>query len=268
VDTQLVQAMLDVVDRAGRAVLASRARGILAVAKPDGSPVTAADLESEQVLVDGLKRLFPHIPVVSEERAARPAGAASSFLLIDPLDGTKEFIAGRGEFAVNVAIIKDEYPVLGAIGAPALGRLIVGISGVGMFERTSDGSLARFCPKPRREEAPLQILVSRSHLDRTTEQALSKLPRHAVRAMGSSLKFAMIASGEADLYIRLAPTMGWDTAAGQAIVEAAGGVVLAQDGSRLRYSLRAGLQNQGFVAATKLDDAQLVVGVSSASVTE
>jgi 3'(2'), 5'-bisphosphate nucleotidase len=192
----------------------------------------------------------------------------SRFFLIDPLDGTKEFIAGRDEFTVNVALVEDQYPVVGVIGAPALGRLMFGVSGTGAFERVKNGSVSPICRQSRHESEPLQVLVSRSHIDPLSERALARLPGHSLRPLGSSLKFLLIATGEADLYIRLAPTMGWDTAAGQAIVEAAGGVVLAENGVRLNYSLRDGLRNRGFVAAGSLDHARLVVGTASVSVPE
>lgn len=260
-DTKLLPSLQDAVDNAGRAILTARERGVCVTAKADSSPTTSADLTSEQILTEELKRRFPDIPILSEESsAAEPNfGSPRRFFLVDPLDGTRDFIAGRDEFTVNLALVEDGRPTFGIIGAPAAGRLFMGIPGVGAFERRGDGSLERLhCRRTVREK--LLVLVSRSHLDAATSDALRKLPDHVLRPLGSSLKFALIAAGEADLYVRLGPTMVWDTAAGEAVVEAAGGVVLTDQGTRLDYSLAHGRRNPGFVASATIEYAQRVAG--------
>lgn len=259
----------DLVDCAGRAILSARARGISVVEKPDGSPATAADLVSERILTSELSRRFPEIPILSEESsfAESDFGCPHRFFLVDPLDGTRDFIAGRDEFTVNIALVEDGQPVFGMIGAPATGRLFMGVASVGAFERRNDGSLEKLICRGEPRDS-LVVLVSRSHLDAASRQALLRLPSHVLQPLGSSLKFALVAAGEADLYLRLGPTMAWDTAAGHAIVEAAGGVVLSEQGSRLEYLPAHGLRNPGFVASTSMEYARLVVAGESRTTVE
>jgi 3'(2'), 5'-bisphosphate nucleotidase len=205
--------------------------------KADGSPVTAADEAAEAMICAGLERLAPGVPIVSEEQAAgnRPAIARGSYFLVDPLDGTREFIAGRDEYTINIALMTDGVPVLGIIRAPALGPTWRGVVGRGADR--IDGDRAKPTPihvrrRPAREAA---IVVSRSHLDARTRAYVEGFPQVKLVQSGSSVKFCRVAEGSADIYPRLAPTRDWDIAAGHAILEAAGGSVTAPDGSPLHY---------------------------------
>jgi len=220
--------------------------------KADGSPVTAADEAAEAVIRDGLARLDPVLPIVSEEQAEgdRPTVKAVRYFLVDPLDGTREFIAGRNEYTINIALVADGAPILGIITAPALGLIWRGIVGRGA-ERiaTADGASARpeairARPRPASE---LIALVSRSHLEARTQGYLDGLPVTKRVSCGSALKFCRLAEGAADLYPRLAPTHDWDVAAGHAIIEAAGGHMVAPDGTPLVYGT-AELIIPGFLA--------------------
>ncbi len=223
--------------------------------KADGSPVTLADVRAEAVIRGHLESFAPSIPIVAEEAvsAGGSLSGAAEFFLVDPLDGTREFIARNGEFTINVALISAGAPIAGAVYAPALERLWFA------------GDAAFVCPAPvgsdlpapshwrrlRTRAAPqaLVALASRSHGDPETETFLSRLPIAERKSAGSSLKFCLIAEGEADVYPRFAPTMEWDTAAGDAILRAAGGIVLRADGQPLDYGkLSQQLRNGGFVA--------------------
>jgi 3'(2'), 5'-bisphosphate nucleotidase len=223
--------------------------------KADHSPVTAADFAAQSIILDGLARLLPGVPVVSEE--APPAEAAALgpyFVLVDPLDGTKEFLAGRDEFTINVAVIADGVPVLGVLHAPARQVLWRGIVGrlaerlplpPGADPRQAPRTPIRTRPRPAR----LCALTSRSHLDRNTEAFLAAMPVAERIACGSALKFGLVAEGTADVYPRLAPTSQWDIAAGHAVVTAAGGIVLAPDGAPLSYGRgQQGFQVRAFIA--------------------
>jgi 3'(2'), 5'-bisphosphate nucleotidase len=222
--------------------------------KADGSPVTAADIASETAIRRGLSDIAPALPIISEEQeraSAKPADGESYFL-VDPLDGTREFIAGRDEYAVNIALLTHGAPLFGVIAAPALGLIWRGIAGDGA-ERlafAADGTMSpperirTRVPPPR---APV-VLVSRSHLDARTQAYLQGLPEPHTVACGSAIKFCRVAEASADLYPRLAPTRDWDVAAGHALVNAAGGSVLAADGTPLRYGTPE-LLIPGFVAA-------------------
>jgi 3'(2'), 5'-bisphosphate nucleotidase len=202
--------------------------------------VTAADEAAEAIICNGLKRLAPDVPVISEERAAREKPkpiAGGSYFLVDPLDGTREFIAGRDEYTVNIALMTDGAPLFGIICAPALGDLWRGIVGRGA-ERLSFASPSeaptpiRTRPRPTSEAV---VMVSRSHLEARTKSYVDSLPGAKLVQSGSSMKFCRLAEGSADVYPRLAPTHDWDIAAGHAILKAAGGSVTAPDGAPLVY---------------------------------
>jgi len=220
--------------------------------KDDGSPVTPADEAAETVIRDGLADLDPALPIVSEEQAARerPRVDAGSYFLVDPLDGTREFIAGRDEYAINIALVTDGTPLLGIINAPALGLIWRGVVGRGA-ERIAAASGAPAPPQAihtrRRPAEGLVAVVSRSHLDAGTLAFLARFPGVRRIASGSAIKFCRVAEGAADIYPRLAPTHDWDVAAGDAIITAAGGRVVAPDGARLRYGT-ADLIIPGFIA--------------------
>jgi 3'(2'), 5'-bisphosphate nucleotidase len=225
--------------------------------KADGSPVTAADEAAETIIRDGLNRLAPAIPIISEEhesrqKSERPLATSGSYFLVDPLDGTREFIAGRDEYTVNIAVISDGVPLLGIITAPALDLAWRGIVGRGAERiefagnKTSRPNAIHTRPRPNASE--LVILLSRSHLDAETRAYVEGFAQAKLVQCGSSIKFCRLAEGTADLYPRLAPTHDWDIAAGHAILSAAGGQVAAPDGAPLVYGTKA-LLIPAFVAA-------------------
>ena len=208
--------------------------------KADGSPVSAADETAEAIICDGLMRLAPDLPIISEEHAARETPrpvAGGSYFLVDPLDGTREFIAGRDEYTINIALMTDGAPLLGIICAPALGDLWRSIVGRGaeritFASRIDTPTPIHTRPRPKSEAV---VMVSRSHLEARTKSYVDGLPGAKLVQSGSSIKFCRLAEGSADLYPRLAPTHDWDIAAGHAILKAAGGNVTAPDGTPLVY---------------------------------
>jgi len=211
--------------------------------KADGSPVTSADEAAEAVIRDALARLAHPLPIISEECPhERALPAKAEYYLVDPLDGTKEYIAGRNEYTINIAYVSDGRPLLGVITAPALGLIWRGTVGQGS-ERLEFVSEKALSPQPiharSRPADEFIVMVSRSHLDQPTETYLSHLPHTRRIGCGSSLKFCRLAEGAADHYPRLGPTMDWDIAAGHAILTAAGGIVTGLDGSPLHYGTSA-----------------------------
>jgi 3'(2'), 5'-bisphosphate nucleotidase len=219
--------------------------------KADASPVTDADEAAEAIILAGLARLAPDVPAISEEAMARGmagfTGAAPAwFWLVDPLDGTREFVSRNGEFTVNIALIHDGAPVLGVVHAPAIGVLYAGGAGRAMQTR---GDAAPAAIRARRAPANgITVVESRSHGDRDATAAfLGDFTVAERKPAGSSLKFGLIAEGAADLYPRLGPTMEWDTAAGHAVLDAAGGRVTTLSGAPLRYG-KPGFKNPDFVA--------------------
>lgn len=245
----LLDALTPAVREAGEEILAVYASDFTVRLKDDASPVTAADERAEAILIPALSRLTPGVPVVAEEAIA--AGCAAQvgplFWLVDPLDGTREFVSRNGEFTVNVALIEDGHPTLGLVLAPALGRLFAGAHDVGAFVEDAQGRRTIACRKPPAQG--LTVLTSRSHGDDAALEAfLAGRKVAAVRHAGSSLKLCLIAAGEADLYPRLARTMEWDIAAGDAILRAAGGMVTTLAGPPLTYG-KPGFENPHFVAA-------------------
>lgn len=215
--------------------------------KGDRSPVTAADQETETFILAELARAFPGVPVVAEEDAAagNVVKGGARFFLVDPLDGTKEFLTGNGEFTVNIAEVVDGVPVAGVVLAPARDRLFLG-DAHGAFELQADLSAAPI--RVRTAPAAGWVAVgSRSHNDAETAAFLKRFPVGEFVAAGSSLKFCLVAAGEADLYARHGRTMEWDTAAGQAVLLAAGGTMTLWDGTPFTYG-KPGFENPGFVA--------------------
>jgi 3'(2'), 5'-bisphosphate nucleotidase len=218
-------------------------------AKPDRSPVTDADEQAEALILKQLAALFPGVSVVAEEAMAAggEAAAAAHFFLVDPLDGTREFLSGNGEFTVNIAEVRDGVAVAGVVHAPAVDRLFLGARDEGGFETTA--ALAAFKPIMARQP-PADGLVavgSRSHNDAQTAEFLRRFALKDFIAAGSSLKFCLLAAGEADLYARAGRTMEWDTAAGHAVLRAAGGSITRWDGTALLYG-KPGFENPAFVA--------------------
>jgi 3'(2'), 5'-bisphosphate nucleotidase len=218
--------------------------------KADASPVTAADEAAEAVILAGLAELTPDIPVVAEETVAAghvPSVDSGPFWLVDPLDGTKEFISRNGEFTVNIALIEGGEPVLGVVLAPALGKAWWGAQGHGAMARDGgDGAPGRTIAVRAKPAQPVAV-ASRSHADPQTEAFLDAAGVAERISAGSSLKFCLVAEGKADLYPRFGRTMEWDTAAGHAVLRAAGGEVTTRDGAPFLYR-KPGFENPGFIA--------------------
>jgi len=221
--------------------------------KDDSSPVTEADEAAEKVILKGLKALTPDIPIVAEESVAAgtiPDISGGRFWLVDPLDGTKEFISRNGEFTVNIALIVDGEPVLGVVYAPAIGRLFSGYDGSARAAtQADDGGWPAPAPihiRPAPAEG-LTVVASRSHRSPETDEFIAQFKVKDLVSAGSSLKLCLIASGEADLYPRLGRTMEWDIAADHAVLRAAGGSVTLLDGAPFRYA-KPGFENPYFVA--------------------
>ncbi len=245
-----LEAVVRIVREAGAVVMSVYDAAFEVRTKDDASPVTAADERAEALIVPALRALAPGIPVVAEEMTARGEADAigRSFWLVDPLDGTKEFIGRNGEFTVNVALIHDGRPLLGVVGAPAKGRLFAGVVGQGAWVE-DDGVPGRRPIRVRAVPAEgLTVVASRSHGDAAALDAFLAGRRVARLAnAGSSLKLCLLAAGEADLYPRLGRTMEWDIAAGHAVLAAAGGDVGTLDGVPLAYG-KPGFENPHFVA--------------------
>jgi 3'(2'), 5'-bisphosphate nucleotidase len=250
---ELAMALGQIVSEAGKVIMAVQAADIGARRKPDGSPVCRADLEAEKLILARLAALMPDVAVIAEESFAPGGGGPvpERFLLVDPLDGTREFLAGHEDFTVNIALIEGGHPIVGAICVPALDQVYAAGATAFRAELAAGGSAGavRVIAASPVPAAGLRAIASRSHMNPQTEEWLSQRPVAELQRVGSSLKFCLIARGDADVYPRLATTMEWDTAAGHAVLNAAGGCVLGLDGSSLRYGKRdAGFKNEGFIA--------------------
>ncbi len=247
-----IQEVVAITHAAGKTVLGlyGQESGELTL-KPGNSPVTEADLTANELILSGLRKLAPKVPTLSEESGTAPYEERrrwNVYWLVDPLDGTKEFIKHIGEFTVNVALIEHDHPVLGVVHAPALGLTYFAARGQKPFRQKSDEA-----PTPIKAAdysgGELRVAISRSH-GQGAETNLSQVPKECrCVPMGSSLKFCLVADGTVHLYPRLGPTMEWDTAAGQAVLEAAGGRVVTANGDPLRYGkVESGLRNPSFIA--------------------
>jgi len=227
------------------------AQGVLVAYKADESPLTQADLVAHQLIAQRLAVLAPDIPVVSEEdsQSLMYRLQKGEFWLVDPLDGTKEFLAQNGEFTVNIALVRDGNAVLGVVVAPALGQAYWGGVGLGAFRQTQGLVEPIRVATPGEAERPTRVVASKSHMNAETIEFIGQLGAHELVQAGSSLKFCRVAEGAADVYPRLGPTCEWDTAAAQAIVEAAGGHVSKLDGTPLRYG-KPDVLNPHFVASS------------------
>ena len=253
-DFKLIERVFrDLALAAGREILAIYHSGTLGTrAKADDSPVTLADLAADRVISEGLRAAFPNLPLVTEEQAATHAAQPRTFLIVDPLDGTKEFVRRRADFTVNIALVEAGRPIRGVVYAPARGRLFYtdaagrAVEEEGPFGR-EPGPLRPLHVRTPDNDA-LIVVASKSHRDAATEDYIARYNVASSEAAGSSLKFCLVASGEADLYPRLGPTMEWDTAAGDAVLRAAGGEVARLDDlSPLTYG-KPGFRNPTFVA--------------------
>lgn len=247
-DFDMLNLAAELARSAGSLILAVRARGFQTHAKPDESLVTEADHMAEALILEGLRRATPDIPVVAEEEiaAGHVPAEATQFWLVDPLDGTREFAAGRDDFAVNIGLVRDGRAVFGVVGVPAYGELFGGIVGHGAWKRSASGEQpisARSVPSTGAE-----VIASRtSGGDPRLAAYLAGRPVASLTHVGASVKFCRLAEGRADLYVRYGRTMEWDTAAPQAVLEAAGGTLHDIDtGERLGYG-KPGWENPGFV---------------------
>jgi 3'(2'), 5'-bisphosphate nucleotidase len=245
---ELLDRVVAIVRSAGEVVMSVYRQDFSVVEKADASPVTEADHLAEALIVPALRALLPGVPVVAEESVS--AGdlpqVGENFWLVDPLDGTKEFISRNGEFTVNVALIENGLPVLGVVLAPAIGRLFAGVVGNGAFLEDSHGRREISCKSC--SDDGLVVIASRSHGDAAAlEKFLAGRTIRDIRSAGSSLKLCLVATGEADVYPRLGRTMEWDIAAGQAVLMAAGGSVDDLQGNPLLYG-KPGFENPHFAA--------------------
>jgi 3'(2'), 5'-bisphosphate nucleotidase len=243
-----IERIVEIARQAGGAILEVYATDFSVETKGDDSPLTKADMASHKIIVSALEALTPEIPVLSEESAEIPYETRKSwnrYWLIDPLDGTKEFIKRNGEFTVNIALIDGDRPVLGVVHVPVSGVSYFGADGDGAF-RQEPGEPPQAIQVQSRHRRPVQVAGSRSHAGEALQKYLEKLGEHEIVSMGSSLKLCLVAEGKADLYPRLGLTSEWDTAAAQAVVEAAGGRVSDTAMQPLRYNTKESLLNPHF----------------------
>lgn len=251
----LLAPVIELAHRAGEAILPFWRADVAVTAKDDNSPVTAADLAAHHILLDGLTALDPSIPVLSEEDANIPQSVRAGWTrwwLVDPLDGTKEFISGSEEFTVNIALIEDGRVVFGVVSMPTSGRCYYGGAGLGAWRADADVIVPINVRDVPPAGEPLIVVASRRHSSPEQERLLAGLETAVGKVetanIGSSLKFCLLAEGAADCYPRLAPTSQWDTAAAQGVLEGAGGVVLQLDGQPFTYPARESLLNGHFLA--------------------
>ncbi|MEM9330538.1 MAG: 3'(2'),5'-bisphosphate nucleotidase CysQ [Pseudomonadota bacterium] len=240
----LIDDLSPVARQAGKAIMEIHARGVSADFKSDGSPVTEADRAAEEIILKALQKIAPETTIISEENThSHHLEAPERFFLVDPLDGTKEFLKtdGKGAFTVNIALIENQLPVMGIVYAPALDRMFAGSIDHGANENGLPIS-ARLTP----HTGPVAV-ASASHRDAETDDWLAANAVEQIVSIGSSLKFCLLATGEADVYPRFGPTMEWDTAAGEAVLRSAGGSVMRPDGTAFLYG-KPGFRNGAFVA--------------------
>jgi 3'(2'), 5'-bisphosphate nucleotidase len=249
--SDLREAIVGIARLAGHEILDVYATEFKARAKADASPLTEADLRAHRLIVAGLEALQPRLPVLSEESADiawSERRGWSRYWLVDPLDGTKEFVSRNGEFTVNIALIDAHRPVLGVVHVPVSDTTYSGIPGNGAWREAHERGRTRIGVRPFAAQ-PLRVVGSRSHGNPALNARLDAMGPHELRAVGSSIKLCVLASGEADFYPRLGPTSEWDIAAGQAVLEGAGGqVVDAATGLPLRYNTKEGYLNPDFLA--------------------
>ena len=258
VDEEMLSRLEALAIQAGEAIMKIYAEDFTPEYKDDYSPVTEADTTAEKLIVAGLEAIAPEIPIVAEEAFSAghsPDISGGRFWLVDPLDGTHEFIDKNGEFTVNIALILDEQPICGVVHAPALNKTFAGIVGQ-TARRSKNGADAGRIAVRTAPETGVIVVASRRHGDpKKIEKLLQGRRVDETRNAGSSLKFCLVAEGDADLYPRFGRTMEWDTAAGQAVLEAAGGRVTTLDGEPFRYA-KSGFENPHFIAWGDMGETQ------------
>ena len=238
---QLIKPLSEIASSAGEAILDIYNSNFQVTTKNDQSPLTQADLSSHHIIVDGLKNITPNIPIISEENPLQSFDERKKwqeYWIIDPLDGTKEFVKKNGEFTVNIALIRNHKAVLGIVHVPVTQKTYIGCEGEGaqMFSPTQNPKQISVSNKTNQA---LRIVGSRSHRDESLDKFLAQIDKFEIKPVGSSLKFCLIAEGTADIYPRFGPTSEWDTAAAQAVVEQAGGLVLKVNGDHIFVPLGA-----------------------------
>lgn len=246
---RLATGIAEIATAAGEAILEIYGKDFEVTHKADESPLTQADLASHRLIRDALARLTPDLPLLSEESAEIDFQTRASwpeYWLVDPLDGTKEFVNRNGEFTVNIALIRAHEPILGVVHVPVTGVTYAGIVGKGASRRAAGGESAPIHVRVPSAE-PVRVVGSRSHANPRLQQYLEQLGDYELVSMGSSLKFCLLAEGEADLYPRLGPTSEWDTAAAHAVVLGAGGRVVTLDNRPLQYNRKPSLLNPEFL---------------------
>lgn len=249
-DSRMLEPLLDIVRMTSRRILKIYATDFAVNKKSDQSPVTAADMAAHDTIVRGLQRLTPELPVLSEESSQIPFSERrrwGSYWLVDPLDGTKEFINRNGDFTVNIALVQEHAPVVGVVHIPVENLSYYGVVGAGAY-RVKTGAAPQAIQVRPLDGKTLRVVASRSHRGELLDGYLEKLGAHEIVSRGSALKFCLVAEGAADVYPRLGPTSEWDTAAGHAVLLAAGGQVINVDGSPLRYNRKESLLNPHFIA--------------------
>ena len=246
--TSLVEPIVALAEDAGRAILEVYSTDFEVQEKDDESPLTQADLASHRWIDAGLRSLTPDIPIISEESGLPEFEERCQwrrYWIVDPLDGTKEFVNRNGEFTVNIALIEDNCPVLGVVHVPVQGRTYVGCKGLGAQRREGNDAPVSIAVAGT-SASPVRVVGSRSHRGASLDSFLDAIGEHDMVPMGSSLKFCVVAEGGADIYPRLGPTSEWDTAAAQAVVEQAGGKVVTLDGKSMKYNAKADILNPHF----------------------
>lgn len=251
---RLALAFAELASEAGRAIMDIYGRDFTVRTKEDASPVSEADEAAEPILISGVEKLLPGVPIVAEESVTRDGLplVGETYVLIDPLDGTREFINRNGEFTVNVALVRKGRPIAGCVYAPAAARMYMAgktarLAMIAAGARVADEEARLIATRPY--PAGLTAVTSRSHADAQTQAFLERLPLAGQRDAGSSLKFCLVAEGQADVYPRFGPTMEWDTAAGHAVLLAAGGQVVTPEGAEFLYGKKAdGFRNGAFIA--------------------
>ncbi len=246
---QQAQQLLDIARKAGQAILEVYHQDFSVEQKEDSSPLTAADLASHRAIMQGLAAIDPETPVLSEEGANIPFSTRSQWLrywLIDPLDGTREFVKRNGEFTVNIALIENGVPTVGVVHIPVSGISYLGQAGRGAWKVDAENQSSAIQVNTS-VQRPVRVAGSRSHAGDSLKRFLERVGEHEIVSMGSSLKLCLVAEGAADVYPRLGPTSEWDTAAAQAVVEAAGGRVTDTELEPLRYNTKDSLLNPHFL---------------------